>query len=253
MISVVVLTKNEEKNVAECVAGLSWCDEVIVVDDHSTDKTVEIATKAGASVFVHPLNNDFAAQRNFGLEKAKGEWVLFIDADERVSQPLWYEIMEYTNNPINGYVGFFLKRTDVMWGTALRHGETGNITLLRLAKKDSGEWRGSVHETWKVKGKTLVLRNALMHYPHQTVGEFLKEINFYTDLRARELFTHKAKVSWWSIILYPKAKFFINYFVKVGFVDGLPGLVFAIMMSFHSFLVRGKLWILWNKSNSVHK
>jgi glycosyltransferase involved in cell wall biosynthesis len=247
MISAVVITKNEEKNIKECLAGLSWCDEIIVVDDNSDDKTQEIARKMGAKVFARSLNKDFAAQRNFGLEKATGEWVLFADADERVSEALWYEVMAHTNDPANAYSGFYLKRNDVLWGKELKYGEIGNIKLLRLARKDAGLWQGKVHEEWKIKGKTLLLQKSLLHFPHSTVETFLQEINFYTDLRAEELYKKKAKVYWWSVILYPKAKFFLNFVLRQGYKDGLPGLVFALMMSFHSFLVRGKLWQLSQK------
>ncbi|MBI2036184.1 hypothetical protein HYT17_00910 [Candidatus Microgenomates bacterium] len=134
-----------------------------------------------------------------------------------------------------------------MWGRELKYGETVNVKLLRLAKKEAGKWEGKVHEKWVVKGKTGQLENPLHHFPHQRIGEFLQEINFYTDIRARELFDRNVKTYWWSIILYPKAKFIINYLVYQGFRDGLPGLVFALMMSFHSFLVRAKLWLLWKK------
>jgi len=248
MISVVILAKNEEKNIKECLQSISWCDEIIVIDDNSTDKTAEIAKKLGAKVFTHSLDNDFSEQRNFGLEKAKGEWVLFVDADERISPALWYEIMAITNDPSNQFAGFYIKRKDIMWGRQLDYGETGNIKLLRLAKKDAGKWTGRVHETWSIKGKTFTLKNPITHYPHQTIKEFLQEINFYTTLRAEELFKKKTKVYWWSVILYPKAKFIVNYLIKGGILDGLEGLVVATLMSFHSFLVRGKLWLLWNKS-----
>ncbi len=136
-----------------------------------------------------------------------------------------------------------------MWGKVLKHGETGNISLLRLAKKGSGEWEGTVHERWNIKGKTTTLRNSLDHFPHQTIAEFLREINFYTDLRAEELFRKKVKSNWLSIIIYTKAKFFVDYVIKAGFLDGLEGLVFALLMSLHSFLVRGKLWLLWQKDS----
>jgi glycosyltransferase involved in cell wall biosynthesis len=248
MISAVVLTKNEEKNIEDCLKSLSWCDETIVIDDNSTDKTVEIAKKSGAKTFTHSLNDDFSAQRNFALKQAKGDWVLFVDADEIVSSALWYEIMATTNDPRSEYSGFYLLRKDIMWGKELNYGETGNIKLLRLAKKDTGSWVGKVHETWIVKGKTKTLKNPLTHQPHQTVKEFLQEINYYTDLRAQELHNKKVKVFWWGITLYPKAKFIQNYFLKLGFLDGLPGLVIAFLMSFHSFLVRGKLWLLWQKT-----
>lgn len=247
MITAVVLTKNEEKNIGECLDRLKWCDEVIVIDDNSIDNTVRLASKKGAKVFVHALNNDFSKARNFGLEKATGDWVLFVDADEIVSSPLWYEIMQHTNSPNNEYAGFYIKRVDYVWGEKLNYGETGNIKFLRLAKKDAGTWNGRVHETWKIKSRTSVLQNPLYHYPHQTIKDFLKEINFYTTLRAQELFDKKVKMTWFSIIFYPKIKFFVNYFLKQGFRDGLPGFVFAMMMSFHSFLVRGKLWLLWSK------
>ena len=248
MISAIVLTKDEEKNIDACLDSLSWCDERIVIDDYSQDKTVDLAKKKGARVFTHSLQNDFAEQRNFGLSKAKGDWVLFVDADERVSSALWYEIMQHINESLVDVSGFYIKRLDTMWGQILRHGETGNIKLLRLAKKDAGRWVGKVHEAWKVNGKTATLQNHLEHYPHPSVGHFLSEINFYTDLRAQELFKKKTTTNWFLIMLYPKSKFVLNYFIKRGFMDGLPGFVFAMMMSLHSFLVRSKLWLLWEKS-----
>ena len=248
MISAVVLTKNEEKNIEACLRGLSWCDEIIVIDDESNDKTVDMAKKMGAKVFIRSIKNDFSAQRNFGLSKAENEWVLFIDADERVSSALWYEIMQHTNESISDHVGFLLKREDTMWGKVLKYGETGNIKLLRLAKKNAGAWSGAVHEVWKITGNTITLQNSLEHYPHPTVEDFLQEINFYTDVRAQELFEKKVKVYWWSILFYPLGKFIVNYIFKRGVLDELPGLVFALLMSLHSFLVRSKLWLLWKKA-----
>jgi glycosyltransferase involved in cell wall biosynthesis len=249
MISVIILTKNEEDNIEACLDSVSWCDEKIIIDDRSVDKTVELAKKKGAKVFTRSMYNNFSDQRNYGFEKAKGDWILFIDADERVSSALWYEIMQHTSESIEDFAGFYIKRQDTMWGKILKHGETGHITLLRLAKKGSGKWEGKVHEKWNVKGKTEVLKNYLNHFPHQTVAEFLREINFYTDLRSEELFEKKTKSNWAAIIAYPKGKFFVNYIFKAGFLDGLEGFVFALMMSLHSFLVRGKLWLLWQKND----
>jgi glycosyltransferase involved in cell wall biosynthesis len=249
MITAIILTKNEEKNIEACLDSISWCDEKIVIDDHSIDKTVDLAKKKGAKVFVRTMYDNFSDQRNYGLEKAKGDWIFFIDADERVSNALWYEIMAHTNESIEEFSGFYLKRQDTMWGKVLKHGETGNITLLRLAKKGAGKWEGQVHERWNVKGRTDVLKNSLDHFPHQTIAEFLSEINFYTDLRAEELFKKKVGSNWLSIIAYPKGKFILNYFLRAGFLDGLEGLVFALMMSLHSFLVRGKLWLKWQTTS----
>jgi len=269
MISAVILTKNEEKSIKPCVKSLWWCDEIIIVDDYSTDKTIKKIqnskspafrrdpAKGGGKIqnensklkiFKRHLNGDFAGQRNFGLEKAREEWVLFVDADERVAPALAAEIKKkILKTSCNG---FYLKRQDFWAGKWLKHGETGNIKLLRLGKKSAGKWERPVHEVWKIKGKIGTLKNPLIHYPHQTLTEFIRDINFYTDLNAKFFYQRGIKTSLWQILAYPLGKFFINYFWKRGFLDGLPGLVFALFMSFHSFLTRAKLWSLWQKSTS---
>lgn len=244
-ISAVILTKNEEKNIEACLKTLQWCDEVIIIDDASTDKTISIAKKLGAIVFMHRLQADFSQQRNFGLEKAKHDWVLFIDADERVSSVLVNEIQAVIRE--DNFSGFYIKRLDTMWGKSLWYGEVGNMQLLRLGKKNNGKWHGKVHEIWHISGNVSKLTNPLMHYPHPNLTKFLQEINFYTTLRAEELYKQKVTVPFWHIVAYPKMKFLQNYVFKQGFRDGMPGLVFALCMSLHSFLVRGKLWQLWQK------
>lgn len=246
MISAVVLTKNEENNIVDCLESLKWCEEIVVIDDNSEDRTVELAKTQGATVYTRALDGDFAKQRNFGLEKAKGEWVFFVDADEQVSKALSYEILSHlsTEKPFEGY---FVRRIDHMWGKKLLHGETYGLKLIRLAKKKSGIWYGYVHEKWEVKGTTGYLENPLTHYPHPTVASFLKEINKYSDIRVKELEKEKKSVRWISIIMYPLGKFLVNYFLKRGFLDGIPGLLVSTMMSFHSFLVRAKLWLILQK------
>ncbi len=242
MISAVVLTKNEEKNIVDCLESLSFCDEILVVDDNSSDRTCELAKRMNAKVLTHTLENNFSGQRNFALENVKNEWALFVDADERISKILAKEI-DYAVAE-NKYDGFYMKRYDTMWGKTLKHGELLNLKLLRLGKLNKGRWEGKVHEKWIIEGKTATLKNFLNHYPHQNISSFLREINYYTDLKADELHKKGVVVKWYTILLYPKGKFLINYILKLGFLDGIEGFVFAIMMSFHSFLVRGKLWTL---------
>ncbi len=245
MISAVILTKDEEKNLQECLESVKWCDEVILIDDNSTDRTLEIAKKFGAKVFTHSLNNDFAAQRNFGLEKVMGEWVLFVDADERISPDLKKEIME-TIKKIN-VNGFYLKRHDFFGGRWLKHGETANVRLLRLGRRGKGKFERKVHETWEIKGEIGELKNPLLHYPHQTLSDFIDHVNFHSTLHAEALEKEDVKPSLWRIIFYPKAKFIQNYIFRLGFLDGTPGIIVALMMSFHSFLARAKLYFLWKK------
>jgi len=249
-ITAIILVKNEERHIVDCIKRLNFCDEILIIDDRSTDKTVEsIARLNNKKVRIIPysLRDDFSKARNFGLSQANGKWVLFIDADEIVSDALAFETSSVTHQlgsqPLARCNGFYIKRKDFMWGKTLNFGEAGNIKLLRLAKRSAGEWNGKVHEKWTVGGDIGVLKNYLIHYPHQTITEFLKEINYYTDIRAQELHSKNVKAKWWSIVFYPSAKFISNYILKRGFLDGMQGLIFAIIMSFHSFLVRGKLFL----------
>ena len=246
-ISAVILTKNEEGNIAECLHGLNFCDEIIVVDDGSYDKTVEIARGLGAKVFARSLNGDFAGQRNFGLEKAVNKWVLFIDADERVSKELKDEIEKEVSMLNNYYLGYLFKRDDYIFGKKLNFGETASVRLLRLARKSAGKWARSVHEVWEVQGRTKTLKNPLKHYPHQTLREFIKDINFQSDLHALANQKEDKNSNLARIVFWPKGKFLYNYLFKLGFLDGTEGFVLALMMSFHSFLSWSKLWIIQRK------
>lgn len=245
MITAVVLTKNEEKNIRRCLESLVWCDEVIVIDDQSSDKTVQIAHEFKTTVHEHPLRGDFSLQRNYGLEIAKHDWVFFVDADEVVSDRLRDEIIQTIRNTPNS--GFMIKRMDVLWGRELKHGETAHIELLRLGRKGKGKWVRPIHEVWDIAGSVGTLDHPLTHYPHPTIGEFLEDINVYTTRNAAYLFEKKKKVSFIDILLFPTAKFIKNYIFLGGWMDGTAGMVHAMLMSFHSFLTRSKLWLLGQK------
>lgn len=252
MITTIILTKDEEKNIVDAIESVLFTTEIIVIDDNSTDRTQEIVknfvnTHSKVKLFTRELGTDFSAQRQFGIDKSENDWILFLDADERITPELATEIKEnVTENTTQG--GFLIQRRDFMWGKMLMHGETGRIRLLRLFNKKHGKLIGKVHEKWESNKEIGYLENSILHYPHPSISEFLKEINFYTDLRAEELYKSGKKAGFLSVIAYPKAKFFKNYFLKGGFLDGMPGLVHAVLMSLHSFLVRGKLWQLSNKT-----
>lgn len=246
MISAVILTKNEEKNLRECLHLLEWCGEIIVLDDESTDETTKIAQEMGAKIFSRKLGSDFSEQRNFGLSKAKGEWIFFVDADERVNNELKEEIIKSINNnpEVNGY---FLKRKDFFINRFLNHGETGSLKLLRLGRKDSGVWQREVDETWKLEGKTKILNVPLLHYSHLCLSDFLTSINQRSTLNAGIFYKEGKKLTFieW---LKPCLKFLQNFFFRFGFLDGTAGFIFAVLMSCHSYLVRGKLYLLWKKN-----
>lgn len=246
MISAVVLTKNEEKNIVDCLESISFCDELIIVDDFSDDRTVELAEKyfmnnKKLKIFKRKLDGDFSSQRNFAMEKAKSEWILFLDADERATPLLKKEII-YKIDELKHIDGFFVNRTNVLWGKPLRFGEFLGEKRIRLGKKKSGAWVNKVHEVWNVKGHIQTLNNPILHYPHESLDEFLKKINSYSEIRAKELYVKGVRSNILKIVFYTKSKFLYNYFLRLGFLDGIRGLFVALLMSLNSFLVRGKLW-----------
>lgn len=245
MISAVVLSKNGEKKIKDCLAGLQWCDEILVIDDNSTDKTAQAAQKLGAKVFRHPLGSDFAQQRNFALRQVQGDWILFIDDDERVGPELAAEIQVRLKKEPQ-VAGFYFKRIDFFAGHWLKHGEIDGIRLLRLARKDAGQWQREVDETWQVAGPTATFKLPLKHYSHPDLTEFFTSINERTTLNAHAFYREGQTVGWLEW-LKPGVKFCRNYFCRLGFLDGAPGFVFAVLMSLHSFLVRGKLYLLWRR------
>lgn len=243
-LSVVVLTHNDETRIVDCLECLGFADELIVVDDNSTDRTVELAKQFTSKIFTRALNGNFSNQRNFALNNVHSQWVLFVDSDELLSKNLKEEIVEAINS--REYAGFNIKRFDYIWGRKVTHGELSRIKLLRLAKRNEGKWHGKIHETWKVVGAIGELNNPILHVPHQNIKEFLTDIDSYSSVRAMELQENNQKTSFLGIVSYPLAKFIQNYLIRQGYKDGIPGILYAIMMSFHSFLVRAKLYQLQN-------
>lgn len=242
MLSAIVLTRNEGRNLKRCLESLSFCDEIIILDDNSDDNTLKIAESHKAKVFKRELKGDFAAQRNFGQTKARGEWLLYIDADEAVTEDLKKEILSAVKEDFDGY---YLRRRDFFWGKELKWGEVKKVRdhgLLRLLKKGSGKWMGDVHEVFHTAKETSTLEGFLNHYPHPTLSEFISDVNAYSTLRAKELFNKGKNTNVFEIVLWPIFKFLYNYFLNLGFLDGAAGFTYAFMMSFHSFLVRSKLY-----------
>ncbi|PIS16106.1 hypothetical protein COT62_00135 [Candidatus Roizmanbacteria bacterium CG09_land_8_20_14_0_10_41_9] len=245
MITAVILAKNEEKHIGKTIQSLSFCNEIIVVDDNSNDATREIAEKLGCRVLPRSLNSDFAGQRNFAMEQAKHDWILFVDADEEVTTELRENILQNVTNNTRDIGSYALKRRDFFWGKELQYGETKkarSVGLIRLMKKRAGVWHGSVHEAFVPHGTTGSLTGFLDHFPHQTISEFLQDINFYSSLRARELARKQKTATVFSLLFFPLGKFILTYIIYLGFLDGPAGFTYAFMMSFHSFLTRAKLF-----------
>lgn len=188
---------------------------------------------------------DFALVRNKELAKANTPWVLFLDSDEVISQKLEAEIeLAIKNTQVAAY---YIKRQDIFLGKYLKHGETGNAKFIRLARKDYGKWVRPVHEVWEGQGRVDTLTNPLLHYSHKSISSFLDKINLYSSIDAQYRFQSGKKSNLGKIAFYPILKFILNYVFKLGFMDGVPGVIMAMMMSFHSYLTWTKLYLLWHK------
>lgn len=241
-LSVVILTKDSEKTLVKCLSSVvKIASEIVIIDDESSDKTVSIAKHFKARVYRRKLE-DFSGQRNYGLQKAKGEWVFFLDSDEIVSSKLVQEILrKITNTKINGY---FIKRIDIFLGKKMLHGEVGNTRILRLAKKGKGIWKRQVHEYWKINGPVELMQNPMYHYSHKSIEEFINAINSFSTLHAISNNKEEKKSSVLKIIVWPMGKFIDSYILKFGFLDGFQGFIYAFMMSIHSCLSWTKLWLI---------
>lgn len=253
MISAVILTKNEEKNIIDCIESVIFCDEILILDDYSSDRTLEAVGKyfgnnRKITILMRKVEGDFAKQRNYAMDRVKGDWALFVDADERIPQTLKKEII-YKIDEFKVTDGFSIKRQNFLWGKPVRFGDFLGEKRVRLGRKKAGRWANKVHEVWEIKGRVQTLSNPMIHYPHESLDEFLRKINLYSDIRAKELYDLGAKTNIIKIVLYTKFKFVYNYLLKFGFLDGIRGLIVALLMSFNSFLVRGKLWRMQRSQN----
>ncbi|KKS30871.1 MAG: Glycosyl transferase family 2 [Candidatus Amesbacteria bacterium GW2011_GWA2_42_12] len=240
-ITGIILYKSGIDHLTKALQSLQWCSErIILVDGDIVDTKVQMVAKMHFSnVFLHSLDT-FGEQRNIALRYVKTDWSLFLDADETVSPQLAIEIQDAISK--TDHVGFYIHRQDTFMNRVQKHGETSKVALLRIAKTKAGKWERPVHEIWIVSGKTKTLRNPVFHTPHHSIQSFIEKINRYTSLEATLRKKQGKRFSFIELILHPLGKFIYNYVVLFGFLDGFPGLAQAWMMSFHSLVLRVKMY-----------
>ncbi len=243
-LSAVILSKGEVST-QKAIDSVEFADEVLIILDSGIKANLKSAKKL--RIIRHELAGDFSQQRNFGLDQATGDWVLFLDADELISESLKIEILKAISSGQNGnpvYSAYRFKRRDFFWGRELRYGETHKRRKsgkVRLLKRNSGKWTGLVHEEFITTHRVGDFDGFIDHYSHQNITTFLQKVNMYSTVRANELKAQNKQFSLFRMLFYPVGKFFYTYFIKLGFLDGPAGFVYSFMMSFHSFLVQAKL------------
>ena len=229
-ISVVIIAKNEEKDIPRCLNSLkNFADEIIVVDDESTDNTAKIALEYGAKVFRRPLNNNFAEQTNFGINKAKNNWIFIIDADEELTEDLKKEIIERIGK--EEYSAYQMPIKNIFYGKFLEYGGVKGYKI-RLFKKSNAYFIGEVHQNLIVNGKIGTLKNYFIHHL-KSVDDYLFKILKYTDIEAKNFVNSQNKIKLKEVkyrLTYKTFKtFFKLYIKKKGYKDGHQGLIWAIL------------------------
>ena len=247
-LSVAIITLNEERNIVRCLKSLRFTGkvfskvEVIVVDSQSQDKTVSLARKMGAKVSVRPWKG-YSDQKNWALGKCGGDWILSLDADEEMTPELIAEIEKKAPETEQDVAGYFIKRRAFFLGKWIKHCGWWPDAQLRLIRKGAGRFSlQPVHESLKVEGKTLKLKNPMNHYTYETIRRYLGKMNRYSDLSIQNIKQKKKDYWWFYLTLGPFLTFFRMFILRLGFLDGWHGLVVCGLSAFHDFCKYAKLW-----------
>lgn len=235
-LSVLIITHRSDERFEKALASVQFAEEILVFDDESDADWDKLAENFRFRVIpVKEGFTDFSAIRNYAVNHASHHWVLFLDSDERLQLEAPSQIAKILLD--NLYEGVFVKRSDIFLGKKLKFGEAGTTYLIRLARKRQLKYEGKVHEVPIIPGSIGQSDIEILHYSHNSISEFITDISEYAQSVAEEKTTgFLANIL--ELMLFPVGKFFINYFLKFGFLDGWRGLTYATMMSLHSLFVR---------------
>jgi glycosyltransferase involved in cell wall biosynthesis len=240
-LSVVVVTRNEEERIRACLEAAAWADELIVVDAESEDKTASIARELTDHVIVRPWPG-FAAQKNHGLEVARGAWILSLDADEIVSPALRADIERVVerDGPADGYA---VPRRNIFWGRWVRHGGLYPDRQVRLFRRGRGRFsEHAVHESVQVDGVVARLAGHLEHRSYRDVSDFLARADRYSTLAAEDVIARGGRVRAWDFVLRPLGRFVGMYVLARGFLDGSRGFLLAALYAYYVLIRCAKVW-----------
>ncbi|MBI4688781.1 MAG: glycosyltransferase family 2 protein [Nitrospirae bacterium] len=236
-VSVVIITKDEEKNIEDALISVKDFDEVVIVDSFSTDKTIDICKKYTGKVFQKEWQG-YAKQKQMAIDIASGQWVLILDADERLTPELKTEIGDVIKG---GHSGFYISRKNFFLGRWIKHGGWWPDYTLRLFRKNEGHIEErEVHERVVVNGSIAYLKSPLEHYTYNSLSDFLRKTDVYSSLSAKELQKKGITAGTLDLIFRPLVTFLKMFFLRFGFMDGTYGLILAMFYSYYTFLKYAK-------------
>lgn len=240
-ISATIIARDEERNIARAIESLRCCDEIVLVDCGSVDRTVEIARELGARVIEHPWSG-YASQKNFAAEQARYDWILSIDADEALSEALEADLWLLKKHGPR-HDAYTMPRLAQYLGKWILHSGWYPDRKVRLYHREKARWVGDfVHESVVVNGSVGHLESNLLHYTCQSLSEHLKTMDRYTTLAAQELVAQGTPVRWRNLLVDPAWAFLRTLVFQRGFLDGFEGLAIAYMGSLYTFLKYAKAW-----------
>jgi glycosyltransferase involved in cell wall biosynthesis len=250
-ISAYVLTKNEQNHIRECIESIKWADEIVIVDDFSKDSTVEISKSMGCKVVQNKFEY-FGKQRNFALTQCSNEWVICLDADERITLELKEEIEQELKNTPRADAFIAPRKSKFINRWILHSGWYPDYRHPVLFNKNKMKYKDQlVHENIEYNGKKVYFKGDIFHYPYDSIKQFVKKSDFYTDLHSKEMFERGEKFKVLNLFVNPSVMFFKMYIIKKGFLDGLTGLILALLYSsFYTLMKYIKLWELENKCSN---
>lgn len=238
-ISATLITFNEQKNIARAIESLRCCDEILVVDSGSTDRTVEIAGKLGARVIESPWLG-YAGQKNLASQEAQNDWILSLDADESLSESLEAEIWQLKKSGPR-FDAYTMPRLAQYLGRWILHSGWYPDRKVRLFDRRKAKWVGDfVHESVQVTGRVGHLSSNLLHFTCGSLSEHLKVMDRYTTLAAEQIVATGKHIGWGRLVLDPPWTFLRSYIFKLGFLDGIEGLAIAYMAALYNFLKYAK-------------
>lgn len=251
-ISACVTTFNEERNIQRCLASLTWCDEIVVVDSFSTDRTVELCRAFTPRVYQHQWLG-YIGQKNLIRRMASHPWILFIDADEEVSPELHEEIEAELAHHDGSIAGYQFPRMVNYIGRWIRHGEWYPDVKLRLFLKDRGRSGGQEpHDQVFVNGGVKTLKGHLWHYTYDDMHDHLETMNRFSSITAQEKFRAGSRFRWVDFLLRPPFRFLKAYLMRGGFLDGRRGFLIALIAAFGVCMKYAKLWELHLRGQGHH-
>lgn len=234
-LAVLILTRNEEKNIAACIESASFADEIVIIDSGSTDDTERIAREMGARFVTHPMDDEgFAGQRNFALTQTEADWVLYLDADERLTPDLATEIKSVVAGGEEKI--YLIERQNVVFGQLMKYGAHRPDWVPRLYPRTAIHWTGRVHEGIETTLSQARLRAPMRHYTYTTWHQYLEKFNRYTTLAAEEMAATNKSITRWSAAGHALFAFIRDYILRQGFRDGFLGLVMSLMSSFYRLI-----------------